>query len=170
MKAKQNLYSDIEGLRIGIEIEQRGQRFYRLAMEHCQIPEQQDLFRYLMQEEVRHSDVFSGMLKNLSVRHGQGSDDYLFDEEASRYLTAIAETHVFPPESQAAEVIGQLSDLGGILRLALQAEKDSILFYDELAANAKFPDSRDVFLKMKKEEQGHVMLIKKKMQEFGIDG
>ena len=43
---------------------------------------------------------------------------------------------------------------------AIQAEKDSILFYDELARHAKFEEARAIFLKLKAEEQKHIIKLR----------
>ena len=50
-------------------------------------------------------------------------------------------------------------NLSTILRIALQAEKDSILFYDEMVKNARFPEAKQIFAQFKAEEQTHVEKI-----------
>jgi len=47
-----------------------------------------------------------------------------------------------------------------ILAVALQAEKDLVLFYDELERQAKFTDSKAAFALLKAEEQRHVVRIR----------
>ncbi|SDL47863.1 Rubrerythrin [Dendrosporobacter quercicolus] len=48
--------------------------------------------------------------------------------------------------------------------MAIQAEKDSILFYDELAAKAKFEDARKIFAVLKSEEQTHVVKLREMLE------
>ena len=50
--------------------------------------------------------------------------------------------------------------------LALEAEKNSVLFYDELSECSKFEQARQVFEKLKKEEQLHVVKIARQLQQL----
>lgn len=156
----ENLYSDFEGLRIAMEIESRGREFYRQAYEQAKSDEHKQLFLHLMEEEVQHYETFSAIFNDISVQKEAQQDEYLFDKDTSRYLTVLAESHVFPKEQDAANVISRLSTVQAILYTAMQAEKDSILFYDELARNARFEAARTVFNTLRAEEQTHVVKLK----------
>ena len=89
-----------------------------------------------------------------------GSEEYLFDEDTSRYLTVLAEGHIFPTAKNATVKIAEATTVVEILRMAIQAEKDSILFYDELATHSKFPEAKKIFLILKAEEQTHVVKLR----------
>lgn len=154
-----NLFNDLEGLRIAMEIETRGKEFYRQAYEQAVKQEHKDLFLLLMNDEVDHYNTFKKIFTVLKERKEANSDDYLFDHESSRYLTVLAESQVFPREEQAQGMIAGLKTISAILETALQAEKDSILFYDELAKSAKFEDARKIFNTLKTEEQAHAVKI-----------
>lgn len=160
----EKLFSDLEGLRIAMEIEVRGQEFYKQAYD--QTPKEQDkkYFRLLMEEEVQHYKTFSAAFDSLKEHKEANTEDYLFDPDTSRYLTVLAELHVFPKTQDAPKVIAELKDVAAILNLAIQAEKDSVLFYDELAQNAKFDEAKQVFLMLKKEEQEHIVKLSKLIQ------
>lgn len=156
----ENLFSDLEGLRIAVEIEARGGEFYRQAAVQAGKPEQRALFEWLMDEEATHLARFTKILNEIEAKKEAHSGDYLYDSETSRYLTVIAEHHVFPKQSDAAQKIAELKTVTAILNTALQAEKDSVLFYDELAAHAKFGEAKTVFAMLKAEEQAHVVKIR----------
>jgi rubrerythrin len=162
----ENLYNDLEGLRIAVEIEARGREFYRQAYEQATKQEQRDLFFWLMNEEVNHFETFTNIFEAIKGNKEAHSDEYLFDPEVSRYLTVLAETHVFPPVSQSKEKIAQLKNAPAILAVAMQAEKDSVLFYDELARNAKFPDAKVIFMELKAEEQKHVVKVREMIEAW----
>ncbi len=155
-----NMYNDLEGLRIAVEIETRGREFYRQAYEHAAAQEQKDLFLWLMNEEIHHQTAFTNIFDKVKVTKEAHSDEYLFDPEVSRYLTVLAEHHVFPPADKTKQTIAELKTIQAILALAMQAEKDSVLFYDELTNNAKFPDAKKIFAQLKAEEQSHVVKIR----------
>lgn len=157
---REKLFSDLEGLRIAMEIEDRGRNFYQKAYENAQKPEHKDLFLLLKHEEVAHYETFKKMYEQLKAEDGSNADEYLFDQESSRYLTVLAEGHVFPENDAAAAAVAKLNTLEEVLKLALQAEKDSILFYDELARQSKFEKAQQVFLRLKEEEQTHVVKLR----------
>ncbi len=157
---REKLFSDLEGLRIAMEIEDRGRNFYQKAYENAQKPEHKDLFLLLKHEEVAHYETFKRMYEQLKTEDASNDMEYLFDQESSRYLTVLAEGHVFPDNESAAAAVAKLNTLEEVLKLALQAEKDSILFYDELARQSKFEKAKQVFLRLKEEEQTHVVKLR----------
>jgi rubrerythrin len=162
----ENLFSDLEGLRIATDIEARGREFYRQAYEQATKPEQRELFLWLMNEEIHHLEAFTNIFNQVKERKEAHSAEYLYDPESSRYLTVLAEGHVFPPTAQAKQKIAELKTVAAILQTALQAEKDSVLFYDELAASAKFPDARKIFAALKAEEQKHVVKVREMLDAW----
>lgn len=162
----ENSFSDLEGLRVAIEIEARGKAFYHQAYEQAVHQEHKDLFLFLMNEEAQHLDLFTQIFTAVSERKEAHSAEYLFDPETYRYLTVLAESHIFPPESQASGKIAELKSVKSILHTAMQAEKDSILLYDELSRNAKFPDARKIFARLKIEEQSHVVKIREMIEAW----
>ena len=156
----ETLFSDLEGLRIAIDIETRGQEFYRQAAVYAKKAEHKDLFETLMNEESQHRETFMKIYNKVKEQKDAFNDDYLFDADTSRYLTVLAEGHVFPDATKSAHKIAELDTVGAVLAAAIQAEKDSILFYDELACHAKFEVARNIFELLKKEEQGHVVKLR----------
>ncbi|MBP2627553.1 MAG: rubrerythrin [Firmicutes bacterium] len=157
------LFNDLEGLRIAVDIETRGQEFYRQASSYAEKAEYKNLFLMLMNEEIQHKETFMNLYNKIKDQKEAFADDYLFDSEVSRYLTVLAESHVFSEPDKAARKIAELNTIGAILEVAIQAEKDSILFYDELARNAKFEEAIKIFNLLKQEEQGHVVKLRKIM-------
>jgi rubrerythrin len=155
-----NLFSDLEGLRIAMAMEARGRDFYQQAYQQAVSPTHKELFLWLKNEEIHHLERFTNLFKTLDARKEAHASEYLFDPETSRYLTVIAEEHVFPKPYDAAKHVSGLTSVQAILQAAMQAEKDSVLFYDELAAHAKFPEARDIFRLLKGEEQGHVVKLR----------
>ena len=75
------------------------------------------------------------------------------------------ESHVFPKVAESKAVIAELTTVQAILQRAMQAEKDSVLLYDEMSRHAKFEDSKKIFELLKAEEQTHVVKLRKMMLE-----
>lgn len=157
-------FSDLEGLRIAIEIEARGCEFYQQAYEKAQKAEHKDTFILLKNEEIHHQEKFTQIFNKLKQNKDAGAAECLFDPETSRYLTVLAQEHIFPRTEDIAAKLNELTTIDGILRMAIQAEKDSILFYDELAAKAKFEDARKIFAVLKSEEQTHVVKLREMLE------
>lgn len=164
----ESLFNDLEGLRIAIEIEKRGFNFYKTAYEKVSDKEAKELFKILMEEEQKHLGIFTGFFAQIEARKEAHSAEYLFDAEVSRYLAILAQSHVFPSEENANRVITELATAGNIIKLAINAEKDSILLYDELAKCSKFKEAQTVFLQLKQEEQGHVVEISNKLKSLSL--
>jgi len=154
------LFSDLEGLRIAMSIEASGRDFYQQAYEQAKEDSHRALFLLLKSEEVIHFETFSKIFTEIQQHKDAGSDEYLFDEETSRYLTVLAEGHVFPTAENSQVKIAEATTIEEILLMALQAEKDSILFYDELASKSKFTEAKKIFLLLKAEEQTHVVKLR----------
>ena len=155
----EKLFSDLEGLRIGMEMEVEGRDYYQKASEKVENPEHKALFQLLKSEEMVHYETFSKMYAKIREEKQVESDEYLFDADSSRYLTVLVENHIFPKKEQAQSKVDELKTTEAILRSAIEAEKNSILFYDELANQSKFEDTRKIFLALKAEEQTHVVKL-----------
>lgn len=153
----QKLFSDLEGLRIAMAIEERGRDFYRKAYDNVQKEEHKAVFLLLMNEEIHHYETFNNLFERLQLSKEAHTEDYLFDQEISRYLTVLAEGHVFPGKAQKEINFASIAD---ILETAVQAEKDSVLFYDELARHSKFDNAKAVFTQLKAEEQTHIVKLR----------
>lgn len=62
-----------------------------------------------MQEEEQHLDTFTKIFNIIEDRKEAHSADYLFDADSSRYLTVLAESHVFPQQDKVQSVIAELN-------------------------------------------------------------
>lgn len=154
------LFSDLEGLRIAMAIEARGRDFYQQAFDKAKDDTHKDLFCLLKNEEIIHFETFTKIFNKVNENKEAASDEYLFDPETSRYLTVLADGHIFPTEENAEVKIAEVTTIQEILEIAIQAEKDSILFYDELASKSKFEDAKKIFTTLKAEEQTHVVKLR----------
>ena len=155
-----NLFSDLEGLRIAMEIEQIGAAFYQKASEHVNKPELKEALQFLTGEENKHFATFTALYEKIKNNKEYAGDEYLFDPEASRYLTVLAEGHIFPQQARVVTGIEELGSVEEILAIAVQAEKDSIMFFTELAAEAKFEETSKIFLALQAEEKGHLVKLR----------
>ena len=161
---EKKLFTELEGLRVAIEIEKRGHEFYNQAYSQAQKDEHKELFLLLRDEETDHKAKFQKVFDK--VQENKAECDVSFDIETSAYLSALASVHVFPKAEAAAETISKLKTIDAILAVAMQAEKDSILLYDELAGKSKSEEARKVFAALKAEEQQHVVKLREMIEAW----
>ena len=155
-------FSDAEGVKIAIEMERRGEAFYRRAARISRNPETVRMLEQLAGEERVHSAEF----EKLGARSGIGQEAY--DAETNAYLSAIAGDIVFSEGLMALRHTGFDSPEGALLE-AIQSEKDSILFYTELARMARGDEARAVFEEIIRQEKGHMRLLQMRLATITED-
>jgi rubrerythrin len=82
----------------------------------------------LAHQEREHADTFERLYNQTAKEKDELDDTYLFEPEISQYLAAMVQTAVFPSEEKQDEVLTNIKDVEDVLRIGIQAEKDSILF------------------------------------------
>ena len=159
-------FNDLEGVRIAAEIEGRGEEFYRRAARVSKSPQTVALLEALANDEVLHKQEFSRLYREACAHYeatGMSCPDY--DEETNAYLSAIAADVVFPEGLMSLRHEGFESS-AAILRTAIDSEKDSILFYSELAEKTGDAHARELFLEIVRQERGHLGRLQKMLSEL----
>lgn len=126
-------FNAVEAFKIAVGIEDNGLRFYTEAAKRFS-GQLADLFESLAQEEVIHKATFAQVLKELPAEQ---SSIYDPDNETDEYLKMMSEINVFRQGSEEIDkaLAGVLS-VKDALRLAMNFEKDSIVFYVQLKNSA----------------------------------
>lgn len=134
------------------QIEENGAAFYRKASEMITDAHYKKLLLDLSTMEMFHKKTFETMGASLS---GREKESTVYDpmDESVQYLKALAELRVFY-EKQI-----DMSSIRGILLAALEAEKDSIVFY--LGMKDLVPEKlgRDKIDAIIDEEKKHIKMI-----------
>ncbi len=120
------MYSSKEIIDIAVEIEDTGIHFYKKCSEKFKEENLKAIFVKLANEEVKHKELFRDMLKRLPDIEGEWTDEYYL------YLKALGQSQVFTNIAQMDEIVDGVVDIDDIIKLAISAEKDSILWYNEL--------------------------------------
>lgn len=158
-----HIFSDTEGLRIAVEMERRGESFYRRAALVSRNSETVAMLNALADDEVLHGREFTRLLEAALARPTSANEQY--DDETSAYLTAIAADVVFPRGLMALRQAG-FEDPRAVLMNAIASEKDSILFYTELAQHARNAQAKAVFAEITRQERGHLTRLINKLDEY----
>ncbi|MCX5643049.1 MAG: ferritin family protein [Candidatus Omnitrophica bacterium] len=119
-------YAACEIIKVAIEIEKNGYRFYTEAAKLTKSSSVAELFRNLAQEEIQHQAFFEGLAKLISQCATNGTN------QPDEYLSAIADASIIQQKrGMKAIAAGQLTDQEA-LDIAIQVEKNAILYYTEL--------------------------------------
>lgn len=156
-----HVFNDVEGLRIAVEMERRGEDFYRRAARVSRVQETVAMLNALAADEQLHGREFQ-RLHDLAVAQREADGEEAYDDETNAYLSAIAAEVVFPGGLMALRQAGFESPRA-VLTTAIASEKDSILFYTELAALAKNAEAVAAFEEITRQERGHLARLLNKL-------
>lgn len=147
-------FSAKEIVDIAVGIEESGYYFYTRCRENFDNRELKELFGFLAEEELRHKEIFVNMLDQVKDVSG------MFTEEYYQYLRAIGDERVFKNNTDVDRVVKDIASINDVMKIALTAEKDSILWYSELAVMYdKDRDTHIVLERLLDEERRHVVLL-----------
>ncbi len=151
-------------LEVAVQIEKNGVRFYTLAGETVRNERLSELLSFLAEEEKRHITTFEEMLNDIPADAPPGTTDPYLDE-ASLYIGALADSKVFTKHGIGLRLDEGVKNESEILRLAIDMEKDSILFYHELKNGVREGDRPSVE-KLISEEKEHFVKLQKLQREL----
>jgi rubrerythrin len=141
---------------IALQLERNGARFYRTAAAAVKEFTARDLLLHLAGMEEEHEKIFAQMRSQLKESEKTAT---VFDPqgEAAGYLKALADTRVF------FEKKINTASLEEILKDAITAEKDSIVFYLGMREAVPEKAGRDRLDEVIKEEMGHIRQLSKEL-------
>jgi len=151
-----------EILQMAERIERNGARFYRRAAEACGADDaSKAAFLELAEMEDGHERTFAEMRAALGTGEAQTST---FDPEgqAAAYLAAMADANVFGPDTDPVDLVCDKST-EELLKIAIDLEKESIVFYLGLRDLVSAPAGRDKVERILQEEMAHVALLRGKI-------
>ncbi len=138
------------------QMERNGAKFYQNAAAGIEEEAAKQLLVKLANMEIDHEKTFKQMRADLTAKEKKPT---VFDPEgeAIAYLRALADTRVF------FEKKIDTGSLREILKAAIEAEKDSIVFYlgmKEMVPEKLGQDRLDGIIK---EEMGHIRLLSREL-------
>jgi len=141
------------------QIERNGAKFYREAAQNVSASEDKELLLGLAGMEDEHEKTFQIMRAQLSEKEKEAT---VFDPagEAVQYLKALADTRVFFEKEM------ELSSMQDILKAAIEAEKDSIVFYLGMKDTVSEKRGKQRIEAIIKEEMHHIRILSKELVAF----
>lgn len=155
-----------EVLAMAERIERNGQGFYLQASKVVERADVSKLMMELSLWEKGHEALFAGLRKKLTdeERTRTAFDPY---DEASLFLSAMADSHVFSRDDlDPVSMLREGISTEEVIDLALQFEKESILFF--LGLQRMVPERLGAIeiQKVIDEEVSHMAFLEKKRREF----
>ena len=144
------------------QIERNGVKFYRKAAEGTPDQDIRQTLLELADMEAEHEETFANMRKQISYKE---RELITFDpeNEMALYLQAMASGHVFDLKKDPSQQLTGKETVEDILKMAIEAEKDSIVFYLGLKDFVPIKAGRDKVEEIIKEEQSHITLLSQKL-------
>jgi len=148
-----------EVFEIAEQIERNGAKFYRTAAENVTDVDKRKILINLAEMEDKHEQTFKTMRSELS-QDEKVVTTFDPEGESERYLRALADTRVFYEK----EI--DTTSFEEILKAAIAAEKESIVFYLGMKAVVPAHLGKEKLDGIIKEEMGHISLLSKELMEF----
>jgi rubrerythrin len=146
-----------EILKVAEQIERNGIAFYERAAERFDGAEKRTLLG-LANMERNHERTFAGMRRQLADAD-EGLKAFDPEGEAERYLAAFADGQIFDLNADPVALLGRQESVRGILELAIDLEKDSVVFYVAIREAVPQGLGKDEIEKIIKEEMDHIVLL-----------
>lgn len=148
-----------EVFEIAEQIERNGASFYTKAAEKFVEYSKKSIFLKLADMEKEHEKRFHTMRLEIAKKEREISQFLDPSGEAAKYLQSIANSKVFDLRADPTDRFKDIRSLSELLRIAIDLEKDSIIFY--LGIKESIPEGlgRDKIDLIVKEEMGHVQLL-----------
>jgi rubrerythrin len=150
------------------QIERNAAGFYREAGEKTTDKAVQKLFGDLAEMEKNHAQIFQEMRAQL------GSDEKekdIFDpqNQSIMYLQTMADSHGTEGRKSRTEKLTGSESMQDIYAIAINAEKDSVVFYTALKELVSKKAGSGWIENIIEEELGHLVLLKMQLANLGQD-
>lgn len=158
------LFNAAEVFTMAIQMEDNGAAFYRRAAELQKAQGQIDYLLQLAGMEDEHKRRFVKMREEAIVGDNEGIPFDLYDE-GELYLSGIASGYRVEGSPAVADTLTGNETLAEILKLAVELEKDAILFYLGLKDVVPEGMGREQIDSIISEEKGHIVVLMKELQK-----
>lgn len=156
-------FNAFEIFEIAEKIERNGSKFYRRAAELFDDSRVRNMFLQLAEWETAHEQLFADMRNELSA---QGPEFRTFELENNVVFDAqsMAGLAVFGNRMEPSEELTGKEGITDILKIALEKEKDSIVFYTGLRAFIPVTAGQDKIRDIIIEEMRHIRILNQSLE------
>ncbi len=143
-------FNAVEVIEMAKNIEKRGSEFYKSQADRVEDSELKEFFIKLSEEEDFHYKRFVDLAEKIEEEVKDNSA-YVYDQEVSAYLKALVDFSIFPEEGKV-----ELDSVNEALLYSIRAEKESIIFYQEML-NHNSGETKKVLKNLIQEEKQHLL-------------
>ena len=140
------------------EIERQGARFYSEASKMAPTEEMKKFFLELTEMEAKHLKIFADMRKQLSEDE-KTTTTYDPDNEAALYLKTMADAKGWEGRISPTQKLTGKEPMKEVIEIALNAEKESVVFYYGLKSMVSKEAGRDKVEQIIMEELSHIRTL-----------
>jgi rubrerythrin len=147
---------------MAIEIEQNGAKFYKEAAQNATEEDIKKMLLDMAAMEVGHIKTFQAMRKELTEKE---KVETAFDpyDEGALYLQAMADSHGTEGRVSLTQKLTGQETIKEIIEIALNAEKDSVVFYYGLKGYVSAKAGKDKVEAVIMEELTHIRILLDKL-------
>jgi len=154
----QKFFNEIEAAKIAQNMEKHGLEFYQRAAAKAKDTATRDVFVRLAEDEKKHLARFEELEEILQADR-RTKKGYTDDADLAAYIDRLVETQVFADEGTVARLADQVESDYEALAVAIRAERDAILFYQEMMSFIDSRPARAAFSTILDEERGHLRIL-----------
>jgi rubrerythrin len=154
----QMFFNKIEAAKIAQSMEKNGLTFYQKAAAKAKAEGAKALFLQLVEDEKRHLAMFEGLEETLQANR-RGAAGYADDDEIAAYIDRLLQTQVFAADGAVARLADEATDDVSAMATAMKAERDAIVFYQEMLDFVDSKDAQETFTIILLEERRHLRLL-----------
>lgn len=147
--------NELEVLQIAKRIEETGYQFYKEAAAKFEDEEIKEIFEYLALEEQEHIVTFQRIYDRV-LEKSKEEKPVVYEESVAAYLRALSETAIFNVRELTSKRVDDVYTAKEALLMGLQAEKDSILFYEEILKHTEVEIIQKTLKRLIREEIKHL--------------
>jgi rubrerythrin len=136
--------------------EREGMTFYNKASQKFKDKELKKLFAKLAGEEKKHLESFRSLKAKAQKKK---VDESFRSTGVGEYLEALIKEGIFPKAENMSKQIDKIKSVADACALAMQAEKNAILLYSELAKASKDKGQEKMFNQLVREEKSHIAMV-----------
>lgn len=159
-------FNAVEVFNMAIAIEENGKKFYEQSQKLIADSEVKALFAELALQEVEHKHKFQSLKEQLPARAGSPT---VWDpeNEVEKYIKMLADQHVFVSSASLDAQLARIHDVRDALRVAIEFEKDSIIFFLTMQEETDSEKGREFIGLLVKEEQEHLRRLSLQLNRLG---
>ncbi|MHC4265538.1 MAG: ferritin-like domain-containing protein [Planctomycetota bacterium] len=150
---------------MAVEIEQNGAKFYREAAQKAAEEDTKKMLLDMAAMEDGHIKTFQAMRKELTEKE---KAETVFDpyDEGALYLQAMADSHGTEGKVSLTQKLTGQETAREIYEIALNAEKDSVVFYYGLKGYVSAKAGKDKVEAVIMEELSHIRILLDKLNSL----